>query len=61
MAQVKESRALYGHGPYDAKLQVEMSSDELYSLKQAALTARITLRKYVRLKLGLDRESKEKK
>ena len=55
MAQVKESS-----GAYDAKLQVEMSSDDLHSLKQAALNARVTLRKYVLLKLGLAKEEKRK-
>lgn len=42
------------------KLAVDVTRDEHFDLKRKALDARVTLTKYVRLKLGLDRESKEK-
>jgi len=45
----------------DARLNIQLDRAELYNLKQAALTARITLRKYVRLKLGLDSPEPKRK
>ena len=44
-----------------ARLNVNIEPEELHSLKQAALNAKITLKKYVRLRLGLDAPEKGKK
>lgn len=45
----------------DTRLNIQIDRDELFALKQAALDAQITLKKYVRLKLGLDAPEKGKK
>lgn len=38
------------------KLVTDVSETELYDFKKKALEARVSLKKYVRLKLGLDKE-----
>jgi hypothetical protein len=42
-----------GHFKEDAKLQVEITRDQLIELKQRALKARLTLREYVMKELKL--------
>ena len=41
------------------KLVTDVSEAELYEYKKKALEARVSLKKYVRIKLGLDKETKK--